>query len=108
MPMVFIETSLFSRLLDEYLTDEEYRALQSGLMLRPQAGPIIKNSGGVRKIRWGSRGKGKSGGVRVIYYWATSDGQIFFLTLYGKGEKEDLDADDLRRVVKLLAELKDD
>lgn len=105
--MVFIETSLFSRLLGEYLDDDEYRALQSSLMLRPEAGPIIKNSGGVRKIRWRSRGKGKSGGVRVIYYWAASDGQIFFLTLYGKGEKEDLDAADLRRVVKLLAELKD-
>jgi hypothetical protein len=54
-----------------------------------------------------SGGRGKSGGVRVIYYWATRDEQIFFLTLYGKGEKEDLSATDLKRVVKLLAEIAD-
>jgi mRNA-degrading endonuclease RelE of RelBE toxin-antitoxin system len=106
--VVFIETSLFSRLLDEYLSDEEYGAFQASLMLRPEAGPIIKNSGGVRKIRWSLKGKGKSGGIRVIYYWAGSDDQIFLLTLYAKGEKEDLDAADLRKIVKLLAELEDD
>ena len=61
----------------------------------------------MRKVRWRAGGKGKSGGVRVIYYWATGDEQIFFLTLYGKGEKGDLSATDLRRVVKLLAEITD-
>jgi len=57
------------------------------------------------KPRWASGGKGKSGGVRVIYYWITHDDQIVFLTLYGKGEKENLSAEDLKRVVKLLEEL---
>lgn len=56
------------------------------------------------KVRWRVAGKGKSGGVRVIYYWAAADEQIFLLTLYGKGEKEDLSAADLKRVMKLLAE----
>lgn len=107
MSMVFIETSLFSRLLDHYLSDDEYRAFQASLMLRPEAGPIIRSSGGVRKIRWSLKGTGKSGGIRVIYYWAKSVDQIFLLTLYAKGEKEDLDADDLRKIVNLLAELED-
>lgn len=105
--MVFVETSLFSKLLGDYLSDDEYRGLQSHLAARPDAGALIRASGGVRKVRWRSSGKGKSGGVRVIYYWAGADDQIFFLTLYGKVEKEDLSATDLKRIVKLLAEIKD-
>jgi hypothetical protein len=105
--MVFVETSLFSRLLGDYLSDGEYRLLQNHLIAHPDAGAVIRASGGVRKVRWGAGGKGKSGGVRVIYYWATADEQIFFLTLYGKGEQEDLSATDLKRVVKLLAEIRD-
>ncbi len=105
LAVVFVETSLFTRLLGDYLSDDEYRALQSYLLLHPDAGDIIKASGGVRKIRWSSGGKGKSGGIRVIYYWAKTAHQILMLTLYGKGEKEDLSSADLRKVVKLLAEL---
>lgn len=103
--MVFVETSLFTKLLGEYLSDEDYRALQNHLVLLPESGAIIKGSGGVRKIRWRSRGKGKSGGVRVIYYWATAFDQIFLLTLYGKSEKDDLSSADLRAIVRLLTEM---
>ena len=101
--MVFVETSVFTKLLGEYLSDEDYRALQNHLIVLPESGAIIKGSGGVRKIRWRSGGKGKSGGVRVIYYWATASDQIFMLTLYGKSEKDDLSSADLRVVVRLLA-----
>ena len=103
--MVFVETSLFSKLLKSYLSDDEYRLLQNHLIAHPDAGDVIRGSGGVRKVRWAAGGKGKSGGIRVIYYWAKTDAQTFFLTLYGKGEKENLSAEDLRRVVKLLEEL---
>lgn len=105
--MVFVETSLFSKLLGDYLSDNEYRQLQNHLIEHPDAGAIIRASGGVRKVRWRAGGKGKSGGVRVIYYWVTADQQILLLTLYGKGEREDLSAADLKRVVKLLAEITD-
>ena len=104
--MVFVETSVFSKLLGSYLSDEEYRQLQNHLIERPDAGAVIKNSGGVRKVRWRTGGKGKSGGLRVIYYWAKADEQTFFLTFYGKGEKEDLSAAELKRIVKLVEELK--
>lgn len=103
--MVFVETSLFTNLLGDYLGDEEYRALQNHLIAHPGAGVIIKGTGGVRKIRWRSRGKGKSGGVRVIYYWAPTVEQIFFLTLYAKSEKDDLSSADLHAIVRLLTEL---
>jgi hypothetical protein len=106
MHMVFVETTLFSKLLPGYLDDDGYRGLQSYLIERPDAGAVIQRSGGVRKVRWAARGKGKSGGVRVIYYWLRSDEQIFLLTLYGKGEKEDLSAAEFKRIVKLVGELK--
>jgi|SRR3989304_1199244 len=104
--MVFVETSVFSKLLTDYLGDDEYRGLQNYLIERPDAGAVIQRSGGVRKVRWASGGKGKSGGVRVIYYWLKADDQIFLLTLYGKSEKEDLSAAELKRIVKLIEELK--
>ena len=103
--MVFVETSLFSRLLSEYLTDDEYRGLQNHLIGQPDAGPVIRGSSGVRKVRWAAGGKGKSGGVRVIYYWIKADEQIVLLTLYAKGEQENLTAAELKRVVKIIEEL---
>lgn len=104
--MVFVETTLFSRLLPEFMSDDEYRGLQCYLIERPDAGAIIRHSGGVRKVRWAAGGKGKSGGLRIIYYWLKADDQIFMLTLYGKGEKEDLTAAELKRIAKLIEELK--
>ena len=59
---------MFSRLVNQYLTDEEYGELQLVLMTDTEAGDLIPDSGGVRKIRWGAKGRGKRGGLRVIYY----------------------------------------
>ena len=72
----FVETPLFSRLVSEYLTDEEYSALQAQLAQNPEAGAVIRGSGGVRKLRWSMSGRGKRGGLRVIYYWASAKGEI--------------------------------
>lgn len=104
--MIFIEATLFSKLRGQYLGDDDYRALQNHLMAQPDAGAVIRGSGGVRKVRWAAGGKGKSGGLRLIYYWLTADDQIMFLTLYGKSEKENLSAADLKQLVKLIEEFK--
>ena len=72
----FIETRLFSQLVGEYLSDDEYASLQKTLIANPQAGTLIPGSGGVRKIRWALRGRGKRGGVRVIYYAKIREGVI--------------------------------
>jgi len=64
----FIETKLFSRLLGEYLTEDEYADLQVALVQKPDQGALVPGSGGVRKLRWSQPGRGKRGGVRVIYY----------------------------------------
>ena len=76
--MVFVETSSLSNLLSDYLSDDEYRRLQNHLIAHPDAGAVIRATGGVRKVRWGAGGKGKSGGVRVIYYWATPTSRSSF------------------------------
>ena len=74
--MEFIETSLFTRLIYDYLSEEEYLGLQVCLLGNPESGKIVPGSGGVRKLRWAVRGKGKSGGIRVIYYWKVN-GRLF-------------------------------
>ncbi len=88
--MLFIETALFTRLLPRYLSDDEYRKFQDFIIEHPGAGDIIKGAGGIRKLRWGAKGKGKRGGVRIIYYWQRLDSHIFLITLYTKNEVNDL------------------
>lgn len=104
--MVFVETSLFTRLVVEYLSDEEYRELQQYLMEHPEAGQIIRGSGGIRKMRWARQGMGKSGGVRIIYYWAKGRDQIYMLTIYSKSERENIDKETLARIAKQLETIK--
>ena len=71
----FVETKLFTRLVHEYLSDDEYAALQQTLLADPEAGVVIRGSGGVRKLRWGAGGRGKRGGLRIVYFLRTRQGQ---------------------------------
>lgn len=100
--MLFIETSTFTKLLPNYLTDEEYRGLQVYLLQKPDAGDLIKGSGGVRKVRWSPEGSGKSGGVRAIYYWKKSDHEIWMLTLYSKTERASIPGHMLKQVAEAI------
>jgi hypothetical protein len=98
MVFSFIETKLFSRLVSDHLGDEEYAKLQSALIADPEAGDLVPGSGGVRKVRWRVAGRGKRGGIRVIYYARVRQGQIWMLTLYAKNEKENIPANVLRQI----------
>lgn len=95
---VFVESRLFSRLVHEYLSDEEYAALQRHLVDRPQAGDVIRGSGGVRKLRWRGSGRGKRGGLRIIYLLREAQAEIWLLTLYTKNVSARLPAETLRRI----------
>lgn len=88
--LVFIETSVFTRQIINLLSDVEYQALQADLMENPARGDLIQGGGGIRKVRFAAKGKGKSGGIRVIYYWMCENGQIFMLLAYAKSAKDDL------------------
>ena len=100
--MIIVETSIFTRQIVDLLTDEEYRNLQVVLVNRPNAGSIIVGSGGLRKIRWAIQGRGKRGGVRVIYYWAVAQERILMLLMYGKNERDDLSPYQLRMLSKIV------
>ena len=92
----FIESSLFGRYVYDYLTDDEYAALQWYLSELPEAGDLIPGSAGCRKLRWRVQGKGKCGGVRVIYYGQTTVGLIWLLAIYAKTRQENLPAQAIR------------
>ena len=96
----FVETRLFTRLADDYLSDEELRELQSALIADPEAGDVIPGSGGVRKLRWRARGRGKRGGYRVIYFAKLAQGLIWMLTIYPKNVSENIPAHVLRQIRK--------
>ena len=98
--MEFIETSLFTRLIYDYLSEDEYLGLQVYLLRHPDSGNIVPGSGGVRKIRWAMRGKGKRGGVRVIYFWKVSANEIWLLTIYGKSEREAIPGHILKQIAE--------
>ena len=86
----FIETKLFTRLVQKYLTDDENQELQTLLIQRPESGNVVPGSGGVRKLRWRAPSQGKRGGYRVIYYAKIEQGIIWMLTLYPKSVRDDI------------------
>jgi len=94
MKALFVELPAFARLRSAYLDDEAYRGLQNDLLASPDAGDLIVGTGGLRKLRYGDtkRGKGKRGGLRVIYFWWVSQRQFWLFTLYDKDEMDDLSA----------------
>lgn len=101
----FRETDFFTKRITELLSDEEYAELQGALIVDPEVGDVIKNTGGLRKIRWSQqrRGKGKRSGVRVIYYWYVPGELIYMLLAYSKDEQDDLDARQRRVLSQLVA-----
>lgn len=102
--MEFFETPIFTKLIQKLISDEEYHLLQLQLSVRPESGDIIKGSGGIRKLRWAGSGRGKRGGIRVVYYYITEDEQIYMLYAYPKSEKDDLTTDQLKQLKQLVEE----
>jgi hypothetical protein len=100
--MIFIETPVFTEDLLALMPDESYAELQHFLAQQPDAGDVIKGTGGLRKVRWALPGKGKRGGARVIYYWRVSESQILMLAIYGKGAQADLSSDEKKLLRKIV------
>lgn len=103
--MVFIETPTFTRLVTQLLTDDEYRELQNVLAEAPDRGDLIKGGGGIRKLRHAVQGRGKSGGVRAIYYWIKDEHQIYMLVVYPKSAKDNLTQKEVAILRELVKEL---
>jgi mRNA-degrading endonuclease RelE of RelBE toxin-antitoxin system len=102
--MIFIETQVFTKAVRDLLSDDAYKSLQEALLMRPEAGDLIPGGGGLRKIRWRVAGKGKRGGLRVIYYWNVPEDTFYMLAVYKKSEKEDLTISQLKVLRSLVEE----
>lgn len=101
---VFVELPPFERCRHEYLDDDAYRELQNALLKNPVAGDVIAGSGGLRKVRHADsrRGKGKRGGLRVIYYWWLGGSEFWLFAVYNKDEVDDLGAKERKSLKRLL------
>ncbi len=100
--MVIIETKTFTKRINRLMDEDVYRAFQNVLIKAPDTGKIIQGSGGIRKIRWKGSGRGKRGGSRLIYYWATNKKQIYMLFIFEKNECSDLTKDQLSALKKVV------
>jgi mRNA-degrading endonuclease RelE of RelBE toxin-antitoxin system len=101
--MIFIETSVFTREIKCLISDDDYRMLQTALMFKPDTGDLIRGGGGLRKVRWKLPGRGKRGGLRIIYYWDSPD-TIYMLLPYKKTEQDDLTPEQLKYLRALIKE----
>ena len=106
--MVIIETSVFTKLITNMMEDDEYRLLQESLIVKPDIGAIIKGTGGLRKARWKLEAKGKSGGVRFIYYWVNEEDQIIMLYIYKKSKQETLTTEQVTLLKSAIERWKDE
>ena len=100
--MLIRETSVFTRRLGTLLDDESYRLLQLALLQNPERGSVIPGSGGLRKLRWSVGGRGKRGGLRLIYYWFSESEVILMLMIYSKSEQEDLSSAQKRVIREMI------
>ena len=103
--MVFVELTPFVAFRDAHWTDEEFGELQQFLLAAPDAGSWIRGAGGLRKLRWTARGRGKRGGTRVIYYWHRPEDRIYLIYGYSKSELEDLTVSQLRVLRQLMRDM---
>lgn len=100
--MVIVETRVFTRRIRELLNDEAYRALQLHLLEHPSAGSVIPDGGGLRKLRWGGFGRGKRGGIRILYYWHSATDRVLMLFAFAKNERADLTPEQKRTLRRLI------
>jgi hypothetical protein len=101
----FIETPTFTRAITTLLADDEYAHMQIALVQNPSLGDVIRGGGGLRKLRYAVSGRGKRGGIRVIYYWFKDAHQIYMLLAYAKSVKDTLTAQELSVLSELVKEL---
>jgi len=102
MKYIFVESKIFDKYRDDHLSDEEFRVFQAELMSNPKQGDVIQGTGGLRKVRVASKGKGKRGGSRVIYYFLDEKRRFYLLTIYGKSEMLDLTADQKKQLKSFM------
>ena len=102
--MIVVETPVFTRQICDLLSDDEYRRLQLALVLRPEQGVLVPGGQGLRKLRWGQPGRGKRGGLRVLYYWDGEGETVYLLFVYEKTRQADLTPEQAKALGRLIRE----
>ncbi|MDA0348066.1 MAG: type II toxin-antitoxin system RelE/ParE family toxin [Verrucomicrobia bacterium] len=105
---IFVEHPTFTRKITELFSDEDYRKFQNHLAANPTLGDVIPGFGGLRKLRWGARGKGKRGGARIIYLLVPKPAIIYLFYVYTKGDITDMSAEQKRRVAQAIKQIKEE
>lgn len=100
--VTFVELPPFAAVRDQYLNDDEFAVFQLYLAAHPDSGDVIPHSGGCRKLRWAIEGRGKRGGVRVVYFLRLNSGQIVLVTMYAKNVVENIDPNLLKRLKEVF------
>jgi mRNA-degrading endonuclease RelE of RelBE toxin-antitoxin system len=102
--MIVVETPVFTQQICDLLPDDEYRRLQLALVLRPEQGALVPGGQGLRKLRWGQPGRGKRGGLRVLYYWDGEAETVYLLFVYAKTKQADLTPEQAKALGRLIRE----
>lgn len=102
----FIEHPTFTKQIESLFSDEEYRRLQHDLAAKPESGDVIPGLAGLRKLRWGSKGKGKRGGARIIYLLIPKPGLVYLFYAYTKGDSTDMSSEQKKRLAKAVEQIK--
>ena len=100
--LTVVESPIFQKLWPRYWDEDERAEFASFIALNPEAGSVVRGSGGVRKVRWVREGPGKSGGVRIIYLARNEAGEVYLLTLYAKSESENISLSTLKEIRRAL------
>ena len=102
MIAIFVESTFFEKLRADYLSDDEFLDLQLLLLANPKSGSVIQKTGGLRKIRFKAKGRGKRSGIRIIYYYLDSKNRFYMLTLYAKNEVKDLTSNQKQKLKQFM------
>ena len=100
--LTVVESPIFQKLWPRYWYEDERAEFAAFIALNPEAGAVIRGSGGIRKVRWAREGAGKSGGVRIVYLARNEAGELYLLTLYAKSKSENISLTTLKEIRRVL------
>ncbi len=98
-------TRPYERAIRKLLSEDSRREMEAAIVAGPDAAPVIRGTGGIRKLRWAGSGRGKRGGIRAIYFWRADPGAIYMLTAYAKADRDDLTVADRKALARLVTEI---
>lgn len=99
-------TSTYQRAIRKLLPEDARRDMEAAIAATPDAAPVLRGTGGIRKLRWAGSGRGKRGGIRAVYFWNVRPEAIYMLTAYAKADRDDLTPADRKALTRLVAAIK--